>query len=150
MKALHYWPFARGITGNGQHLPMSWRIYVSGDMGGFMGLFLGASVLTLCELFDFLIYNCVRKLRTQRRVSSERTTAWGTCIPTEKWCERYVTENECFLLVHEPGGLLVPFWVAGCPIHFLKARNFFFIKNVWGPCQQDCVLNVWYYMHYGW
>ena len=52
-------------------LPVSQIMFIAGDLGGFMGLLLGASVLTLCELFDFLIYNCFRKIRNRRRVSSE-------------------------------------------------------------------------------
>ena len=39
------------------------------------------------------------------------------------------TEND---LNHEPGELLVPFWVASSPIHFLKAQNFYFMKNYGG------------------
>ena len=29
--------------------------YISGEVGGFMGLFLGASVLTLCEIMDLIV-----------------------------------------------------------------------------------------------
>ena len=35
-------------------------------------------------------------------------------------------------IVHEPGGLLVPFLVASSPIHFLKAQNFYFMKKFGG------------------
>ena len=38
-------------------------------MGGFMGLLLGASVMTLCELFDLVLYNCFRKLHNRRKIS---------------------------------------------------------------------------------
>ncbi len=30
-----------------------------GEVGGFMGLLLGASVLTLCELLDYLLVKCI-------------------------------------------------------------------------------------------
>ena len=72
---------------NEQKMVITWRLDISGELGGFMGLFLGASVLTLCELFDFLIYNCVRKLHNRRKVSSDVSAAWGTCIPRKKWYE---------------------------------------------------------------
>ena len=59
-----------------------YSINFPGDMGGFMGLLLGASVMTICELLDLMIYNCFRKLRNRRRVNSKGVTAWA--IPTEK------------------------------------------------------------------
>ena len=37
--------------------------YVSpGDAGGYMGLLIGASCLTLCEVLDLFLYNCFLKL----------------------------------------------------------------------------------------
>ena len=36
---------------------ISTDIQFSGEMGGYMGLLLGASVLTLCEILDLLLYN---------------------------------------------------------------------------------------------
>ena len=36
-------------------------IQFSGEMGGYMGLLLGASVLTLCEILDLLLYNLFLK-----------------------------------------------------------------------------------------
>ena len=35
-----------------------------GEVGGFMGLFLGASTLTICETIDFLIMNVYKKVKT--------------------------------------------------------------------------------------
>ena len=35
-------------------------------------------------------------------------------------------------IVHEPEELLVPFWVASSPIHFLKAQNLYFMKKSGG------------------
>ena len=36
------------------------------------------------------------------------------------------------ILVHEPGGLLVSFWVAISPINFLKAQKFYCMKKSGG------------------
>ena len=35
---------------------------VTGDVGGFMGLLLGGSALTLCELVDLILFNFFKKL----------------------------------------------------------------------------------------
>ena len=43
----------------------------SGEIGGYMGLLIGASCLTLCEVLDLLIYNMMLKLAEAHR----RTTA---------------------------------------------------------------------------
>ena len=40
------------------------------EVGGFMGLLLGASVLTVCELVDYLTLLTVRACRAKRRVTS--------------------------------------------------------------------------------
>ena len=39
-----------------------WRICVTGDVGGSLGLFLGASVLTIVELFDALLHHGLKRL----------------------------------------------------------------------------------------
>ena len=36
------------------------------EVGGFLGLLLGASVLTVCELVDYLVLKTVRKCRGRR------------------------------------------------------------------------------------
>ena len=41
-------------------------MYPAGEVGGFMGLLVGASVLTLCELLDLIIYNLFLKCRDYR------------------------------------------------------------------------------------
>ncbi len=38
------------------------------DIGGFMGLLLGGSLLTVCELLDLLFYNLGHKVRCECRV----------------------------------------------------------------------------------
>ncbi len=37
-------------------------------MGGYMGLLLGASVMTLCEVLDLILYNWARKLKSKKKV----------------------------------------------------------------------------------
>ncbi len=37
-----------------------------GEIGGFLGLLLGASVLTVCEIFDFIVVNCVAACKAKR------------------------------------------------------------------------------------
>ncbi len=37
------------------------------EVGGFLGLLLGASVLTVCELVDYLLLKCIRKIKTLKR-----------------------------------------------------------------------------------
>ena len=33
------------------------------EVGGFLGLLLGASIITVCELVDYLLISCGKKLR---------------------------------------------------------------------------------------
>ncbi len=40
----------------------------AGEVGGLMGLMLGASVMTVCELVDLLIYNGIIKCLNKKRV----------------------------------------------------------------------------------
>ena len=40
-------------------------------MGGFMGLLLGASVLTVFELFDLVLFNFVKKFQRRQRIRRE-------------------------------------------------------------------------------
>ncbi len=39
---------------------------ISGDIGGFMGLLLGGSVITLVEVLDLFIYNFIIKFARRR------------------------------------------------------------------------------------
>ena len=39
------------------------------EIGGFLGLLLGASVLTVCELVDYISLSFLNKLQTQKKVS---------------------------------------------------------------------------------
>ena len=39
------------------------------EIGGFLGLLLGASVLTVCELVDYISLIFLNKLQTQKKVS---------------------------------------------------------------------------------
>ena len=46
----------------------------SGDMGGYMGLLLGASCMTLIELLDLLIYSGARKCKSRNQVGSSTSS----------------------------------------------------------------------------
>ena len=37
------------------------KIYFTAEIGGLLALMLGASILTLVEVFDFFLYNCCSK-----------------------------------------------------------------------------------------
>ena len=39
------------------------------EIGGFLGLLLGASVLTVCELVDYILLSFLNKLQAQKRVT---------------------------------------------------------------------------------
>ena len=41
--------------------------FVLGDLGSYMGLLLGASVITLVELLDLILYNCFLRCRRKRK-----------------------------------------------------------------------------------
>ena len=41
-------------------------MFASGDMGGYMGLLLGGSAITVCELLDLFVYNLVRKSHARK------------------------------------------------------------------------------------
>lgn len=38
------------------------QLFLSGDLGGFLGLLVGGSVLTTAEILDLIIYNTMLKL----------------------------------------------------------------------------------------
>ena len=40
-----------------------------GEVGVFMGLLLGASIMTLCELLDYIVLNAIRVCRSKKRVN---------------------------------------------------------------------------------
>ena len=44
-----------------------------GEIGGFLGLLLGASVLTVCELVDFILVNSIMACNGKRRQSKPDT-----------------------------------------------------------------------------
>ena len=51
-----------------------------GDIGGFMGLLLGASIMTVCELLDYLGMKVIHwwlKRREQRRIQDQRNCLSG-------------------------------------------------------------------------
>ena len=44
-------------------------ILLVGEIGGFMGLLLGGSIISLVELIDFIIVNLALKLQRQQRTT---------------------------------------------------------------------------------
>ena len=42
---------------------------LAGEVGGFMGLLMGASVMTLIELLDLIIYNLFRKAKARQNAT---------------------------------------------------------------------------------
>ena len=56
-------------------------LFVLGEMGGYMGLLIGASWLTLCEIIDLIIYNmvmtCVNRVRNRRIILPARESKCG-------------------------------------------------------------------------
>ena len=42
-------------------------------MGGYMGLLIGGSVITLFEILDLVLYNCLRKMAHARKVAPTRS-----------------------------------------------------------------------------
>jgi len=45
------------------------EVFITGDIGGYMGLLIGGSVITIFELLDLFIYNSLRKAQ---KVHGER------------------------------------------------------------------------------
>ena len=41
------------------------------EVGGFLGLLLGASVLTVFELLDYISLSCLSKLQVERRMNAK-------------------------------------------------------------------------------
>jgi len=58
-------------------------------MGGFIGLLLGASVLTIFEIIDLFVYNAFAKYCC-RRVAPNRSSAWA-------WQSSYQTSARSFI-----------------------------------------------------
>lgn len=46
------------------------------EIGGFMGLLLGASVLTMCELADYLILSSIRKCKKASAMTTFREASY--------------------------------------------------------------------------
>ncbi|XP_076864909.1 acid-sensing ion channel 1B isoform X4 [Brachyhypopomus gauderio] len=85
-----------------------------GDIGGQMGLFIGASILTILELFDYLYevikYKLCRCMRSSRRRSASTSNDRGTVLSLDDVkrhapCEnlRTPTTYPANILPHHPG-----------------------------------------------
>ena len=49
-----------------------WRVFPFLQVGGFLGLLLGASVITVCEVFDFIIVSIVTSIEAKKDVKRKR------------------------------------------------------------------------------
>lgn len=49
----------------------------TGDVGGIMGLLLGCSVLSIFELVDFFLYNCLRKMHGSTKGTNKTADSTG-------------------------------------------------------------------------
>ncbi len=48
------------------------------EIGGFLGLLLGASVLTVCEFVDYLLLKCCEKFNSQKTGERRNNQVWAT------------------------------------------------------------------------
>ena len=48
-----------------------WSVCFIGDFGGYFGLFLGGSAISLFEILDLILYNCFVKI-TARKVQPQQ------------------------------------------------------------------------------
>jgi len=53
----------------------------AGEMGGFIGLLLGASVLTIFEIIDLFVYNTFAKYCCRRVAPKTNKNAWASGPP---------------------------------------------------------------------
>ena len=61
---------------------MCWRnqaLYhpFSGELGGFMGLLIGGSVISVVEILDLILYNLARKLEYKPSKKRNAVQAWS-------------------------------------------------------------------------
>ena len=72
---------------------------IPGDAGGYMGLLIGASCLTLCEVLDLIFYNCTLKLAGKRKTAPIVASQNGVvatqdkkkCLENDIYSDRHVT-----------------------------------------------------------
>ncbi len=68
-----------------------------GEIGGFLGLQLGASILTLCEIIDFLIVRCSRSLGRAGQVKTQRESISPELQWSEKTAPKIQASHETWL-----------------------------------------------------
>ena len=77
---------------NGCILCQEYHTIISGDFGGYMGLLLGCSVITLLEVLDLFLYNSLIKCRKRNQVKAyDMNEKHGSdssrtiCVQKEAW-----------------------------------------------------------------
>ena len=55
------------------------RVFV-GDMGGYLGLLIGASAITVFELVDLIVYNCFRKMLLREKPKPKQEEEKGMAL----------------------------------------------------------------------
>jgi len=60
-----------------EHRLVLLHTYCAGEMGGFIGLLLGASVLTLFEIIDLFVYNAFAKYCCRRVAPRKNNNVWA-------------------------------------------------------------------------
>lgn len=61
--------------------------FFAGDLGGQLGLFIGVSVLTVCELFETIILGCARCVNRKKR--NRVIQAWGDAVQQAQTQNRF-------------------------------------------------------------
>ena len=59
-----------------QHIAFEFLSLLS-EIGGFLGLLFGASVPTVCELFDYISLQIYKRFRTHKTVNSSPRSTFG-------------------------------------------------------------------------
>ena len=66
-------------TADHEPLRIMMLMFCLGDVGGYMGLFVGGSAITICELLDLVILNSILKY-----ISHKKSKTKVSCISEEK------------------------------------------------------------------
>ena len=65
---MKYIIFVRSILYPASYASFTFAFSTAGDFGGYIGLFLGGSVITMFEIVDLIFYNFVIKMTSRRQI----------------------------------------------------------------------------------